>query len=190
MKYEVVYPDGKRETLLDVGRYNFNWQTLYKLKQPLPLPKGARVIVTAVFDNSAKNKLNPDPTKTVRFGEPTYDEMLVGFIDFAREKPVERPIAKVSPQVLDTYVGEYAAGLGPKFTVTREGSTLHFILPGNPALPATAESETRFYFKEVEGASLSFIKNEQGEVELQAEFGQQKIKAKKTIKAAAGSENK
>jgi hypothetical protein len=86
MKYEVVYPDGRRETLLSV-KYNFNWQTLYRLKKPLPIPKGTKLIVTAHFDNSSKNKLNPDPTKVVRFGEPTYDEMMVGFIDYTREKP-------------------------------------------------------------------------------------------------------
>jgi hypothetical protein len=189
MKYEVVLPDGKRETLLNVDRYNFNWQTLYKLKQPVAIPKGSRFIVTGWFDNSAKNKLNPDPTKVVRFGEPTYDEMLVGFIDYAREKPVERPIAKVPPQVLDAYVGEYSASLGPKFTISREGQTLYFQLPGQPALPALPESETKFFFKEIEGASVVFVKNEQGEViEMQAEFGPQKIKARKLTKAAAGSE--
>ena len=59
MKYEVVYPDGKRETLLNVDRYNFNWQTLYRLKKPVAIPKGSRFVVSAVFDNSAKNKLNP-----------------------------------------------------------------------------------------------------------------------------------
>ncbi|MFN0108086.1 MAG: thiol-disulfide isomerase [Blastocatellia bacterium] len=191
MKYEVVYPDGKRETLLNVDRYNFNWQTLYNLKQPVALPKGAKMIVTAVFDNSAKNKLNPDPTKTVRFGEPTYDEMLVGFVDYARPKPADRPVAKLSPQMLDSYVGEYAASLGPKISIKREGNTLFFILPNNPALPATAESETKFYFNEVEGSEIIFIKNEQGEVvELQASFGQQKLKAKKVSKAAVGTENK
>jgi len=191
MKYEVVLPDGKRETLLNVDRYNFNWQTLYKLKEPVAVPKGSRFIVTGWFDNSAKNRLNPDPTQVVRFGEPTYDEMLVGFIDYAREKPAERPVAKVAPQVLDAYVGEYSAGLGPKFTISREGDTLFFAVPGQPTFPATPESETRFYFKEVEGASVVFVKNEQGEViEMQAEFGQQKIKAKKVNKPAAGSENK
>ncbi len=185
MKYEVVYPDGRRETLLAVD-YNFNWQTLYKLNQPLTVPKGSRLIVTAHFDNSAKNKYNPDPTKTVRFGEPTYDEMLVGFIDYAREKPKDRVVAKIDPKLLDAYAGEYDAGLGPKFTVTREGDRLFFRMPGQPALPATPESETRFFFNDVEGASVTFIKNEQGEVvELQAEFGQQKIKAKRINRAAA-----
>ncbi len=94
MKYEVIYPDGRRETLLWVSRYNFNWQTLYKLKKPVPIPKGTRLVVTAHFDNSAKNKLNPDPSKTVRFGEPTYDEMLVGFVDYITDKPKQQVLSK------------------------------------------------------------------------------------------------
>src|SRR5215813_11080183 len=87
MKYEVIYPDGRRETLLWVEKYNFNWQTLYTLKDPLSIPKGSRFVVTAHFNNSAKNKYNPDPTKAVRFGEPTYDEMLVGYADIIRVIP-------------------------------------------------------------------------------------------------------
>ncbi len=190
MKYEVIYPDGKRETLLNVDRYFFNWQTLYKLKQPVALPKGSRLMVTGWFDNSTKNKLNPDPTKTVRFGEPTYDEMLVGFVDIARAKPAERPVAKVAPQVLDSYVGEYSAGI-MKFTITREGNLLFFSIPNQPSLPATPETETKFYFKDAEGIEINFVKNEQGEVnEIQAALGQQKVTAKRVNKAAAGSDNK
>jgi len=180
MKYEVVYPDGKRETLISVAPYSFNWQTLYKLRQPVAIPRGSRLMVTGHFDNSAKNRLNPDPTKTVRFGEPTYDEMLVGFIDYTREKPIERVIAKVDPGIYDLYAGEYTAGPGPKFTIKREGNKLLFIIPGQPALEALPESETRFFFRDFEGAQVTFIKSGQNEVSgIQAEFGQQKINAKK-----------
>jgi len=180
MKYEALLPDGKRETLLNVPTYDFNWQTLYKLKQPVALPKGSKLMVTGWFDNSVKNKSNPDPTKTVRFGEPTYDEMLVGFVDYARPKPADRPVAKLSLQTLDSYVGEYAASLGPKISIVREGNILFFVLANNPAMPATPESDTKFYFSEVEGAEVIFTKNDQGEViELQATFGQLNIKAKK-----------
>ncbi len=188
MKYEVVYPDGKRETLLNVDRYFFNWQTLYKLKTPVALPKGARLMVTGWFDNSTKNKLNPDPTKTVRFGEPTYDEMLVGFFDVARPKPAARAVAKVDNATLDKYIGEYALGMGPKFTISREGNTLYFSIPGQATLPATPEADAKFYFKDVENSSVVFVKNEQGEVtELQAEFGNQKIKAKRVVKTGENS---
>jgi hypothetical protein len=82
MKYEVIYPDGKRETLLWVPKFNFNWQTLYRLTDPVMIPKGTRMIITAHFDNSSKNKYNPDPDKTVRWGDPTYDEMMIGWADY------------------------------------------------------------------------------------------------------------
>ena len=191
MKYEVIYPDGKRETLLDVGRYNFNWQTLYKLKTPVSIPKGSRLMVSAVFDNSTKNKLNPDPAKIVRFGEPTYDEMLVGFVDYARPKPAEKTVAKVDVSILEKYVGDYAMGMGPTFKITLANGTLYFSVPGQPALPATPTSETEFFFKEVEDAAVTFVKNEQGEVTgLQAEFGTQKLKAKRVVKAATGSDSR
>jgi len=82
MKYDLVYPDGKQETLLWVPKFNFNWQTMYYLKNPLTVPKGSKLIVTAHFDNSAKNKYNPDVKKDIRWGDPTYDEMMIGWVDF------------------------------------------------------------------------------------------------------------
>jgi mono/diheme cytochrome c family protein len=87
MKYEVIYPGGKRETLLWVPKFNFNWQTLYRLKDPIMIPKGSRMIITAHFDNSSKNKYNPDPGKPVRWGDPTYDEMMIGWMDYAVPNP-------------------------------------------------------------------------------------------------------
>ncbi|MCI0485891.1 MAG: cytochrome c [Blastocatellia bacterium] len=83
MKYEALYPDDRRETLLWVPRFNFNWQTLYRLREPVAIPKGTKIIVTAHFDNSSKNKYNPDPTRDVRWGDPTYDEMMIGWMDYA-----------------------------------------------------------------------------------------------------------
>lgn len=87
MKYEVVYPDGRRETLLWVPKFSFNWQIMYNLKKPVTLPKGSKVIVTAHFDNSSKNKYNPDPTIPVRWGDPTYDEMMIGWMDVLIDNP-------------------------------------------------------------------------------------------------------
>jgi hypothetical protein len=75
MKWELMRPDAVKETLLFVPHYDFNWQIEYKFMQPVSAPKGSRLIVTAHFDNSANNRVNPDPTKTVRWGEPTSDEM-------------------------------------------------------------------------------------------------------------------
>jgi hypothetical protein len=82
MKYEIVFPDGRRQTLLWVPKFEFNWQTVYRLKNPMLIPKGSRIIVTAHFDNSAGNKHNPDPTKAVRWGDPSYDEMMIGWLEY------------------------------------------------------------------------------------------------------------
>ncbi len=102
MKYEVVYPDGRKETLLWVPKFNFNWQTMYYLKKPLNIPKGTKFIVTAHFDNSAKNKYNPDPKTEVRWGDPTYDEMMIGWLDILIDNPAKRmnptPSGKVAGQ--------------------------------------------------------------------------------------------
>ncbi|MDX1964732.1 MAG: redoxin domain-containing protein [Pirellulales bacterium] len=78
-RYELVLADGKRETLLNVPRYDFNWQASYDLARPVIVPAGATLECTAHYDNSAKNPFNPDPSKTVRFGNMTTDEMMIGF---------------------------------------------------------------------------------------------------------------
>ena len=78
-KYEVIYPDGRTETVLDMPRYDFNWQMEYQLARPLDLPAGARLKVTGWYDNSDKNPANPNPRATVRFGDQTWDEMMIGY---------------------------------------------------------------------------------------------------------------
>jgi mono/diheme cytochrome c family protein len=79
MTYVATYPDGRTETLLSVPQYLFDWQIVYELAQPKVLPKGTRIDVTAHFDNSTKNAYNPDPTQTVRWGDQTWEEMMIGF---------------------------------------------------------------------------------------------------------------
>jgi mono/diheme cytochrome c family protein len=190
MKYEVVHPDGRRETLLSVDRYNFNWQTLYLLKNPVSIPKGSRFVVTAHFDNSTKNKFNPDPTKTVRFGEPTYDEMLVGYADYVRERPKERVVARLDPKLLDNYVGEYHVGPGMNFTITREGDRLILNAPGFGKNEIFPESETIFFLKMAD-VQLTFSKDDKGEiVGLLIEAGPQKFRAKKVVKTAPAETGK
>ena len=85
-RYEVVYPGGRTETVLDVPRYDFNWQLEYHLREPLDVPAGARLKVTAWFDNSDGNPANPDPSKEVRFGDQTSDEMMIGYFSGYRLK--------------------------------------------------------------------------------------------------------
>lgn len=82
MTYTAVYPDGRREILLRVPKYRFDWQLDYYLAEPKALPKGTRILVTAHFDNSTANKDNPDPTATVRYGDQTWDEMMAGYFTY------------------------------------------------------------------------------------------------------------
>ncbi len=79
MTYIAHYADGTDETLLAVPRYDFNWQITYELAKPKLLPKGTRLEVIAHFDNSTGNKFNPDPAKDVRWGDQTWEEMMIGF---------------------------------------------------------------------------------------------------------------
>jgi hypothetical protein len=93
--YEVTYPDGKKETLLSVPKYDFSWQSNYRLEKPLKLPQGTRIDCTAHFDNSDKNPNNPDPTKPVRWGEQTWEEMMIGFVDYVTPiEPAKKPVDK------------------------------------------------------------------------------------------------
>ena len=85
--YRAIYPDGKTEVLLSVPRFNFNWQSVYRLAEPMAMPKGTKLHCVAHFDNSAKNPNNPDPTKTVYWGDQTWEEMMIGWTDFVYDKP-------------------------------------------------------------------------------------------------------
>lgn len=89
MKWELRRPDATKETLLSIPRYDFNWQIEYKLKDAVAAPKGSRLIVTAHFDNSPNNPFNPDPTKTIRWGEPTAEEMAASWVLY--DVPEEGP---------------------------------------------------------------------------------------------------
>jgi hypothetical protein len=80
-KYELTTPDGKTETLLDIPHYDFNWQLQYQYAQPKFIPAGSKIKITAVFDNSAGNPANPDPTQTVHWGQQTFNEMMIGYVE-------------------------------------------------------------------------------------------------------------
>jgi len=73
--YELVYPDGRREPVLSVPEYDFNWQTYYQFEEPVEVPSGTRLEAAAWYDNSPANRANPDPTMPVRWGEQTWEEM-------------------------------------------------------------------------------------------------------------------
>jgi hypothetical protein len=82
--YTVVYPDGRSEVLLNVPKYDFNWQHTYIPAKPIMLPKGTRLDCVAYFDNSEKNKYNPNPSQVVRWGDQTWEEMMIGWYTFVR----------------------------------------------------------------------------------------------------------
>ena len=74
--YDVTYPDGRKEVILSVPKYDFEWQTEYKFQRPMKLPKGTTLHATAWYDNSAGNRANPDPTSKVWWGDQTWEEMM------------------------------------------------------------------------------------------------------------------
>jgi peroxiredoxin/mono/diheme cytochrome c family protein len=80
--YEAIFPDGKKQTLLSVPHFQFGWQTLYRCAEPVAMPKGTKLHCVAHFDNSAKNPNNPDPKSDIYWGDQTWEEMMVGWIDY------------------------------------------------------------------------------------------------------------
>ena len=83
MRFIAEYPDGSNETLLSVAKYDLDWQRTYRLAKPKAVPAGTKLRCIGVFDNSATNEKNPDPTKSARFGEQSWDEMFIGYVVYA-----------------------------------------------------------------------------------------------------------
>jgi hypothetical protein len=82
-EYRLVYPTGETQTVLSVPHYDFNWQLFYYYAEPIVLPKGTRIECTAHFDNSPNNPYNPNPKVEVRWGDQTWEEMMIGWFDVA-----------------------------------------------------------------------------------------------------------
>ena len=106
--YTARYPDGREEILLQVNDYDFNWQTVYSLAEPLEMPKGSKINCVAHFDNSAANLDNPDPTRDVTFGNESFDEMMIGFVDYT----VKDGLRPMSP---DEQVAQHLAQLTAEY---------------------------------------------------------------------------
>ncbi|MEX2307488.1 MAG: redoxin domain-containing protein [Pirellulales bacterium] len=132
-RYELVLPTGEREVLLDVPAYDFSWQTRYLLAEPRPLPIGSVIHCRAVFDNSEKNLANPDPNKSVRWGDQSWEEMMLGFFDVvlarddqrqAGKKPVKTGLDLVG--MFDTADSDRNGGLSVTETSGHELIMQHF----------------------------------------------------------------
>ena len=96
MRFDVTYPNGKTETLLDVPAYDFNWQITYRTAKPIFIPQGTRLKIDARFDNSANKRGNPDPTKTIRWGSSSEVEMMDGWVEYVDAIPGQPPANAVT----------------------------------------------------------------------------------------------
>jgi mono/diheme cytochrome c family protein len=173
-KYVAKYPDGSTETLLEVPSYDFNWQTTYWYKEPKLLPAGASIDLTMAWDNSAENPFNPDPSKNVRFGQPTTDEMMFGFVSYAYQE--EPTTVEVSERTLKRYVGEYqlTGDLPMRVSIGLDNGNLTASMMGREPAVLTPESDTLFTVPDI-GLTVQFIMFENQFVEkvLFKIFGQQ-----------------
>lgn len=106
MSFQIVYPDGRSETILNVPRYDFNWQLGYELAAPLLVPKGSKIITQAHFDNSVNNKFNPNPNATVYYGGMVWEEMSSGFVGMLVDKNIAPEKVFRRAQRLEGQAGE------------------------------------------------------------------------------------
>lgn len=84
-RYTLIYPNGSEEVVLNVPAYFFDWQALYRLSEPIEVPAGTILLCEGTFDNSRQNSYNPDPTSVVKFGEQSWEEMFIGYINYAEK---------------------------------------------------------------------------------------------------------
>lgn len=130
-RYEMTWPDGRKETLLDVPNYDFNWQTAYALADELVIPRGAKIQAFAAFDNSPNNLANPDPTATVVWGDQSWEEMLLGYFDVAvpRSESSAAELGKLSQRVRNDKPEDVAKELFGRFDLNDNGTIERDELP-------------------------------------------------------------
>ena len=88
IKYTLVWPDGRQQVLLDVPKFDFNWQLHYELAEPMKIPAGSRMIAVAHYDNSIKNRYNPAPNKEVFWSEQSWDEMFIPWFEYTVDSKI------------------------------------------------------------------------------------------------------
>jgi len=89
-EYLITGPNGHAETLLKISHYDFQWQLNYRLAEPRAIKAGTRLQWVGYFDNSPNNPDNPDPTADVRYGEQSWEEMMIGFFDVVVDASVDK----------------------------------------------------------------------------------------------------
>jgi hypothetical protein len=93
MRFYAEFPDGRKQELLNIAKYDYNWQLNYDLVEPIFVPAGTKITAVGAFDNSTQNKANPDPSRKVPWGQQSWDEMFFGSITW---KFVDQSGAKLS----------------------------------------------------------------------------------------------
>jgi mono/diheme cytochrome c family protein len=88
LRWVIVYPDGREQTILDVPKFDFNWQIQYELETPLHIPAGSKILGIGKYDNSPKNKWNPSPHLEVFWSEQSWDEMYQPFTEYSVDSQV------------------------------------------------------------------------------------------------------
>jgi hypothetical protein len=95
IKYTLIWPDGRQQVLLNVPKFDFNWQLHYELAEPLRIPAGSKLVSLAHYDNSIKNRYNPAPNKEVFWSEQSWDEMFIPWFEYTVDsKELTKPVAK------------------------------------------------------------------------------------------------
>jgi len=132
MKYTAVYPDGRKEVLLNVPHYDFNWQWFYYPQSPVRIPEGTAIELEAHYDNSEANPNNPDPSIQVTFGEATYNEMMFGafeFIPTVGREPAPINVAAKIDRILATHDPQTAYKV--QVDLTRMNLTSGMVIPAS-----------------------------------------------------------
>jgi hypothetical protein len=127
----IIYPNGKKEMLLALPRYNFNWQYEYFLKEPLKVPAGSKILAKWTYDNSVRNPANPDPTKTVYEGEQTSSEMMATYLHY---RWVDETVAHQTPENEKLLSANLMMGI---LDDNMDGKIEKVELKGGPQGPAT-----------------------------------------------------
>jgi copper type II ascorbate-dependent monooxygenase-like protein len=101
MEYTLEFPDGTNRKILSVSHYDFNWQLGYEVAEPIKIPKGTKIVAHAHFDNSANNKFNPDPNRTVYYGNQNWEEMMQPWFAVILDKRLDpkKILKRASPAV-------------------------------------------------------------------------------------------
>lgn len=167
MRAVATLPDKTQKQLVYVPDWDFNWQLTYAYKEPVKLPKGTRIDITATYDNTAKNPNNPNkPPKLVTYGEQTTNEMcLFGMVTTNdTEDLLKKGETKLAPHVLAAYTGNYEFAPGILATISQKGDKLFVKFPRYPAFEVYPKSETEFTLR-IAPVTIKFVKDVQGKVE-------------------------